>query len=227
VNRTKSQSSHIARIVAALALGACLAGTTLAQVHSTHQHSFGNAEKWSRVFDDPARDAWQKPHEVITALKLAPDAIVADIGAGTGYFAARLAHFVPRGRVYAADAEPDMVKFLGERAKREGLANLTAVTAAPDSPRLPSPVDLVLLVDVYHHIAGRSAYFSQLRSSLKPAGRVAVIDFKLNSPSGPPKGERIAPDRVKSEMAAAGYKLAEEFGFLPHQYFLLFTPLKP
>jgi len=210
-----------------LLLGACLAGAAPAQAPSTHQHSFGDAEKWSRVFDDPARDKWQKPHEVITALKLAPDAVVADIGAGTGYFAARLAHFVPKGRVYAADAEPDMVKFLGERAKREGLANLTAVTAAPDSPRLPSPVDLVLLVDVYHHIGKRNAYFSQLRNSLKPGGRVAVIDFSINSRSGPPKGERIAPERVKAEMLSAGYKLAEEFKFLPEQYFLVFTSAKP
>ena len=213
--------------IAALALGACLAGTSLAQVHSTHQHSFDDAEKWSRIFDDPKRDAWQKPHEVIAALKLAPDAVVADIGAGTGYFAARLAHFVPKGRVYAADAEPDMVTFLGERARREGLANLTAVTAAPDSPRLPAAVDLVLLVDVFHHIDKRNVYFSQLRNSLKPGGRVAVIDFSMASRSGPPPNERVAPERVKSEMAAAGYKLAEEFKFLPEQYFLVFTPGKP
>ena len=215
-----------ARLLAALVLGGCLAGTALAQVHATRQHSFGDAAKWSRVFDDPTRDAWQKPHEVITALKLAPDAVVADIGAGTGYFAARLAHFVPKGQVYAVDAEPDMVKFLGERARREGLANLAAVTAAPDSPRLPSAVDLVLLVDVFHHIEKRNTYFSNLRHSLKPRGRVAVIDFSMKSRSGPPKGERIAPERVKTEMARAGYKLAGEFTFLPEQYFLVFTTAK-
>lgn len=224
---SNSSPSTIARALATLFFCACLAGTATAQTHTTHQHSFGGAEKWSRVFDDPKRDAWQKPHEVITALKLRPDAVVADVGAGTGYFSARLAHFVPQGRVYAADAEPDMVKFLGERAKREGLANLTAVAAAADSPRLPSPVDLVLFVDVYHHLDNRSAYFSHLRSSLKPGGRIAMIDFSMNSRSGPPRSERIDPEQVKTEMRAAGYTLAEEFKFLPEQYFLVFAPLKP
>ena len=164
---------------------------------------------------------------MITALKLAPNASVADIGAGTGYFAARLAHFVPKGRVFAVDAEPDMVKFLGERAKREGLANLTPVTATADSPGLPSPVDLALLVDVYHHLAKRGDYFATLRSSLKPGGRVAIIDFTMNTLSGPPKSQRIAPERVKTEMASAGYRLIEEFGFLPEQYFLVFEPRNP
>ena len=91
-----------------------------AQAPHTHEHSFGNAKKWSKVFDDPTRDAWQKPLEVIQALKLEPDAVVADIGAGTGYFAVRFAHMVPKGRVYALDTEADMVKHLSERARREG-----------------------------------------------------------------------------------------------------------
>lgn len=212
--------------VAALA-AAGQATPAAAQSPHTHRHSFGDADKWSRVFDDPKRDAWQKPHEVIMALKLAPDAAVADIGAGTGYFAARLAHFVPRGRVYAVGTEPDMVRFLAGRAKREGLANLTPVKGANDDPRIPAPVDLILLVDVYHHIEGRSAYFSRLRTSLKPGGRVALIDFNQSSRSGPPRSERIAPERVKSEMAAAGYSLSSEHGFLPNQFFLVFSPARP
>lgn len=198
-----------------------------AQAPASHQHRFGDADKWSRVFDDPKRDAWQKPHEVITALKLTPDAAVADIGAGTGYFAARLAHFVPKGRVYAVDTEPDMVKFLGERGRREKLANLVAVAGTHDDPRIPAPVDLALLVDVYHHIDGRGAYFGKLRASLKPGGRVAIIDFNQSSPSGPPRAERIAPEQVKSEMAAAGYTLSGEFGFLPNQFFLVFSAARP
>ena len=92
-----------------------------------------DADSWAKVFDDPERDRCQKPHEVIMALRLAPDAKVADIGAGTGYFAARLAHMSPNGRIYAVDLEPDMVKYLAERAKREGLVNLLAVLAKADS----------------------------------------------------------------------------------------------
>jgi SAM-dependent methyltransferase len=156
------------------------------------------------------------------ALKLAPDAAVADIGAGTGYFAARFAHMLPRGRVYGIDLEPDMVKYLGERAKKENLANLTAVAGAPDDARIPAPVDLAILVDVYHHIDQRAEYFRKLRASLKPGGRVAVVDFRMDSPKGPPAKMRVAPERVKTEMQSAGYALDAEHAFLPNQYFLVF-----
>ncbi|MGZ5260869.1 MAG: class I SAM-dependent methyltransferase, partial [Burkholderiales bacterium] len=160
--------------------------------------------------------------EVIRALALGPNAVVADIGAGTGYFSVRLANMVPQGRVYAVDTEPDMVKHLAERAKREGLKNLTPVLAKPDDAKLPQQADLAVFVDVYHHIENRQRYFRKLADSLKADGRIAVIDFRMDSPDGPPKAARIAPDRVKAEMKSAGYELAQEHSFLPNQYFLLF-----
>ncbi len=195
-----------------------------AQTPHTHQHGFEGAEHWAKVFDDPARDAWQKPHEVIEALKLAPDSAVADIGAGTGYFAVRLAHMTPKGRVYAVDIEPDMIKYLGERAQKSGLANLTPVLGAPDDPKLPAKVDLALLVDVYHHIGNREAYFRKLAGSLKPGGTVAIVDFAKESPVGPPPESRIAAKDVRAEMERAGYAQVREHGFLPNQYFLVFRP---
>ena len=195
-----------------------------AQSPHTHQHSFGDAEKWSQIFDDPKRDAWQKPHEVIQALALKPDAVIADIGSGTGYFSLRFANMVSKGRVYGVDTEPDMVKYLAERAQREGLKNISAVRGQPDNPQLPEKVDLVFLVDVYHHIEGRERYFQKLVGSLKPGGRIAVIDFRMDSPDGPPKSARISPDQVKAELKRAGYDLAQEHAFLPKQYFLVFRP---
>ena len=218
----KRVSAHLG--AASLALSLSIAAPAFAQTVDHGQHRFSGAEKWAQVFDDPERDAWQKPHEVLQALKLAPDAAVADIGSGTGYFAVRLAHRVPKGRVYGVDAEPDMVRYLAERAKREGLANLTAVLAKPDDPGIPSAVDLVILVDTYHHIPDRERYFRRLQKSLKPGGRLAIIDFTLDSPVGPPKHARIAPERVKQELAKAGYKLLREHALLPNQYFLEFVP---
>lgn len=209
---------------AALLFSVLIAGAAAAQSVEHSRHSFGGAEKWAQVFDDPERDSWQKPHEVLQALKLAPDAAVADIGSGTGYFAVRLAHMLPKGRVFGVDAEPDMVRYLAERAKREGLANLTAVAAKPNDPGIPSAVDLVLLVDTYHHVPDRERYFRNLRKSLKPGGRLAIIDFTAESPVGPPKRARIPADTVKKELARAGYVLAEEHAFLPNQYFLVFVP---
>ena len=209
---------------ATLLLAFFVSAFAAAQSPSTHQHHFRDAERWAHVFDDPARDAWQKPHEVIQALQLPPDALVADLGAGTGYFAVRLANMLPKGRVYAVDVEPDMVRYLAERAKKEKRENLVAVAGAPDDPRLPGKVDLILLVDVYHHVEARTAYFRRLREALKPGGRIAVIDFRLDSPAGPPRAARIAPERVVEELKAAGYVLAAEHDFLPRQYFLVFRP---
>lgn len=213
----------VAALAAAGGIALAPAGIALAQSPQTHQHSFGDAEKWSHVFDDPARDVWQKPHEVIQALALKPDAIVADIGAGTGYFSARLANMLPQGRVYAVDIEPDMVKYLAERARREGLKSMTAVAGTAGDARIPEKADLILLVDVYHHIDDRSRYFRRLRDSLKPGGRIAIIDFRLDAANGPPKAARVAPQRVKAELKDAGYALEKEHGFLPEQYFLVFT----
>jgi cyclopropane fatty-acyl-phospholipid synthase-like methyltransferase len=218
---------RISSLTAALVLSAftgLLPGTAAAQSPQTHQHSFGGAEHWAKIFDDPERDAWQKPHEVIQALALKPDAVIADIGSGTGYFSMRFANMTPKGRVYGVDTEPDMVKYLAERAKREGLKNVTAVAGAPDDPRLPEKADLIILVDVYHHVGDRERYFRQLQKSLKPGGRIAVIDFRMDSPEGPPKSARIAPERVKDELKRAGYALAQEHAFLPNQYFLVFRP---
>lgn len=211
-----------------IALSGALAtmGPAAAQTPHTHQHSFGDAEKWAQVFDDPKRDAWQKPHEVIQALALKPDAIIADIGSGTGYFAARFANMLPKGRVYGVDTEPDMVKYLAERAKREGLKNIVAVAGKPGDPRLPEKADLIIFVDVYHHVEDRERYFRQLQNSLKPGGRLAIIDFRMDSPVGPPKAARMAPEQVKDELRRAGYTLTKEHGFLPNQYFLVFQPGK-
>lgn len=183
---------------------------------------FDNAEKWAKEFDNPERDAWQKPEQVLDALSLGPSSLVADIGAGTGYFSVRIAKRVPKGKVFAADVEPDMVRYLGARAEREHLANLTPVQAHPDATNLPEPVDLVLVVDTYHHIDDRTRYFAALLSSLRPGGRLVIIDFRADAPNGPPAKHRIAPERVTQELAAAGYAPAGTIEFLPRQYGLIF-----
>ncbi len=191
--------------------------------HADHmEHRFDNPEMSAKSFDDPARDAWQLPDRVIAALVLKPGQTVADIGSGTGYFSVRLAKSPAAPKVYGADVEPAMVKYLRDRASKEGLSNVVAVQAAADTPNLPEPVDVVLIVDTYHHIGDREVYFRRLAKSLKPGGRVAIIDFKPDSPEGPPKEFRFPPEKFKSEMSKAGYRLLAQHDFLPRQQFLIF-----
>lgn len=194
------------------------------QAHGGMPHRFEDPQQWSAVFDDPSRDAWQKPAEVVEALGLRPSDVVADVGAGTGYFSLRLARAVPKGRVFAVDLEPAMVRHVEHRAREAGLGNVRGVVAAADSPKLPEKVDLVLVVDTYHHIADRLAYFDVLREQLRPGGRVAIIDFTLDSPHGPPREHRLSGEQVKAEMVAAGYPTVAEPLRLPHQYLLVFSP---
>ena len=193
------------------------------KAHGDHmEHRFDNPEQLAKGFDDPARDAWQLPDRVLAALDLKQGQIVADIGSGTGYFTVRLAKLKTVSKVYAADVEPSMAAYVRKRAAAEGLTNVTALQAAAGSPNLPEPVDLVLIVNTYHHIGDREVYFRKLAKSLKPGGRVAIIDFKPDSPEGPPKEFRFPPEKFKAEMAIAGYKLARQYDFLPRQQFLIF-----
>jgi cyclopropane fatty-acyl-phospholipid synthase-like methyltransferase len=219
------QAAAFAALLNGAALQTCIAQQDLGN-HAFH-HRFEDAQRWAKTFDNPERDAWQKPEQVLDALGLERGSIVADIGAGTGYFSARIARRIPDGKIYAADVEPDMVRYLRERAGKEHLPNLIAVQAAPDAANLPEPASAVLVVDTYHHIQNRIEYFSKLRASLLPKGRLAIIDFKADSPSGPPVQHRIAPEKVIEELNAAGYSLAETRDFLPRQYFLIFTKRDP
>jgi SAM-dependent methyltransferase len=191
--------------------------------HRPH-HGFEDAERWAERFEDEARAEWQKPEVVLEALALEPDHVVADIGSATGYFPVRIAPRVPKGRVWGVDIEPDMVRYLNERARREKLANLFSILGTPDDPLLPEPVDRILLVNTYHHVQGRSAYFSGVAGSLPPDGRLVIVDYEMGDlPKGPPDSMKIPPDEVRAEMEAAGWKLDKELhDALPYQYILVF-----
>ncbi len=194
-----------------------------AQSSSGGARQFSDAAEWSRWFDSEERDAWQKPVEVLSALALPRSAVVADIGAGTGYFSARLARALPDGKVYAVDVEPEMVRHLRDRAAAERIGNMHAVQAARDDPRLPEPVDLVLMVNVQGLMVRPGDYFARLRSMLKPGGRVAIVSTRIDSPIGARAQMRVAPEKVKQDMADQGYALVAEHDFLPYQFFLVFS----
>jgi ubiquinone/menaquinone biosynthesis C-methylase UbiE len=218
----------IAWFVAAQVVAIATAGTTLPgeQHDATAHHSFADVEHWTTVFDDPKRDEWQKPAELVRALRLAPGMRVADLGAGTGYFSRYLSEAVgQRGTVFAVDPEPNLVVHLRERAEQEHTANVVPILASLDNPRLPANgVEVVLIVDTLHHIDDRVNYLRRLKHFLTTTGRIAIVDFKKEPlPVGPPPEHKLARELVLEELAAAGYRLVAEPAVLPYQYFLIFN----
>ena len=187
------------------------------------EHRFDDPERYAQSFDDPARDEWQMPQQVIAALEVAPGQVVADIGAGTGYFTVRLARDTAARTVYAVDIELSMVDYVRQRADEAGLGNVVGVVAEADSPNLPEEVDLVLIVNTYHHIPERVAYFTALRDRLAPGGRIAVIDPRKGAPGGGPPDEfRFTPEEIGEELGGAGLVLLTRHDFLPRQSFLVY-----
>jgi SAM-dependent methyltransferase len=190
-----------------------------------HEHpSFDNPQAWAEQFNSPERDAWQKPEQVVRHMELSSDSVVADLGAGTGYFVMRILPEVPVGKVYAVDVEAAMVDYTVQRSRRGGFEQVQGVVAAPDDPRLPEPVDVVLIVNTYHHLPDRPRYFRALASKVKAGGRVVLVDYKTDPEiPGPPLAMRLTADQVAGEMAEAGWRLkTRSEGFLPRQYLLIF-----
>lgn len=195
--------------------------------HATSHRSFADVDKWSKVFDDPERDAWQKPAALVDSLALHPGMTVAEIGAGTGYLMRFLVAAVGEtGSVLLADVEPELIAHLRTRAEELGADNVVPILASKHAPRLPlGSVDLVLFLDTYHHIHGRVAYMKSLQRHLRAGGRVAVVDWiKEELPKGPPLDHKIDRHQVIAEMQSAGYAFAGTPLELPYHYVLLFAP---
>ena len=189
-------------------------------------HRHGDPMAYVASLDDPARDEYQKPDEVLKALALRPGEVVADIGAGSGYFTLRFARAVGEaGRVYAVDVSPDMVRHLNRRLRDAGIRNVVPVLSDPDDPLLPdASVDRFVIVDTWHHVEDQAKYLGLLKRMLKPGGQVVHIDFqKRDLPVGPPVGMKVAREDLVKQMEGAGFRLAAEHAFLPYQYFLVFT----
>jgi arsenite methyltransferase len=190
-----------------------------AQEHHQQHKAPASAAEYAKVLENPERDAWQRPREVIDALALRKGELVADLGAGSGYFTRRLAHHA--SKVYAVDLDAKLL----EMAKASSPSNVETVLAAADDPKLAeASVDTVFICDVLHHIDGRPAYLAKLAKALKPGGRIAVVDFhKRPLPVGPPPGMKLTPEEVRREFETAGFTFKTAHTFLPHQYFLEFT----
>ncbi|MBI2999359.1 MAG: class I SAM-dependent methyltransferase [Deltaproteobacteria bacterium] len=195
------------------------------QVDDAH-HGFGDVGVWAEMLEGSERDQWQKPEEVIKNLDLKPGDVIGDIGAGTGYFTRRFALAVgPQGKALGLEIEAAMVEHMRQEARRLNLTNYEPRLVKPDGPGLgPQSVDVIFLSDTYHHISNRVDYFRKLSKSLKPNGRVVIVDFYQRPlPVGPQALEdKVSEETIIKELGQAGYRLIRSLDFLPYQYFLEF-----
>lgn len=179
------------------------------------------------ALEDPKRDAYQKPHEVVHALGLKPGEAIADIGAGSGYFTFHLArHVGEKGKVYAVDVSLDMIRHINRRIREIKTNNVVSILADPDDPLLPErSINRFFICDVWHHVDNQVKYLSVMKKMLKPGGEIVMIDFhKKEMPLGPPLQMKISREDLIKQMETNGFRLAKEHSFLPYQYFLVFLP---
>jgi len=177
------------------------------------------------LLEAPDRDQWQRPDQIMDALGIAEASVVADLGAGSGWFTVRLARRVgPNGLVYAQDVQPEMLAAISRRVQREGMRNVRPVLGRGSDPRLPArTLDAIVMVEVAHQIEDRVALFRELRNALKPQGRLGVIDYRLNGGGpGPDMDERGDPDVIVKEAEQGGLEWKRSESFLPYQYFMVF-----
>ncbi len=185
---------------------------------NAHMHRSSTAELIAR-FDSPERDAYQQPEKVLAYLGELNGKRVMDIGAGSGYFSVKLA---ARGAfVIAADVNDEFLAHISERITKEGLEHIEPRKIPYDAPGLKSEeVDMVLIVNTYHHIGDRAAYFAKVKAGTKTAGELVVIDFfKTDVPVGPPAEHKVSIDEVIAELKQAGYtSFTVDVSLLPYQY---------
>ena len=179
------------------------------------------------LLEDPKRDTWQKPEEILNALEIGRGQAIADIGAGSGYLTVKLSERVgSTGTVYAVDIQQEMLDYISKRLGTEGLKNVILVLGSMDDPKLlPSSLDIAILLSTYHEIAHPIDFMKKIKLALKPHGRLAILEFSDESPIGPPLKVRLPEDLVINELKQAGFALSQKYNFLlPYQYFLVFTP---
>jgi ubiquinone/menaquinone biosynthesis C-methylase UbiE len=173
------------------------------------------------------RDKWQKSDEIMDALQIKPGRVVADVGAGGGYFTVKLARRVEEsGAVYAVDIQKEMIAHIDQRVQKEALKNVKTILGEPADPKLPeNALDTVLVIDTYHEVTDPVVWLQNIKKGLKPSGQLAIIDFKkeLKEGPGPPQKDRLPEKTVIKEAKQAGFRLLRKEIFLPYQYMLVFV----
>jgi ubiquinone/menaquinone biosynthesis C-methylase UbiE len=176
------------------------------------------------MLEGPDRDAYQRPDQIMDALQIGEGSVVADLGAGGGWFTVRLARRVgPNGRVYAEDVQLQMISVIERRIQREQLRNVVTVLGTQVDAKLPAPIDAALMVDAYAEFEQPVALLRNIARSLKPKGTLGIVNYKKDGGGpGPPMEERVDAEKVIADATAAGLELRKRESFLRYQYMLIF-----
>lgn len=182
------------------------------------------SERGAAWLERPERAIEERPAEVVAHLRLRPDDVVADLGAGTGYFTFRLARAVPAGRVYAVDIQPEMLAIIEGRMSEEGVLNVVTVLGAEDDPRLPpNSVDVTLIVDAYHEFAYPREVMEAVFRATRAGGHVVLVEYRGEDPEVPIRPlHKMTEAQAVREVEAVGFRFVENEAFLPMQHFLVF-----
>jgi SAM-dependent methyltransferase len=224
---------HLAHLLTAVVLAAAtIAAQSLAApgVHPVSGRRIASVMGWQAAdwLERAERETEEEPDEALDAVGPLAGATVADVGAGSGYFAVRLAARVgSTGRVYANDLQPEMLKLLAARLARERITNVTLVQGSIDDPRLPAAsLDLVLMVDVYHEFSEPQRMLRAIRTALKPGGRLVLLEYRKEDPKVPIRIEhKMTVEEARVELEAEGFRFSKVDARLPRQHILIF--LKP
>lgn len=214
-------------VLSAFMLAVALIEAQQPAVHPVSGRIIAGVMGWQGAawLERPERAAEEEPERALDAMEIALESVVADVGSGTGYFTVRLSKRVgPKGRVYANDLQPEMQKLLADRLEREGITNVTLVQGAVDDPRLPvGALDLVLMADVYHEFSRPREMLRKIRESLKPSGRVVLLEYRKEDPSIPIlEDHKMSIQQAMLELEAEGFTLARVDHRLPRQHVLIF-----
>ena len=172
----------------------------------------------------PGRERQERTDLLIAGLNLSEDFVVADIGAGTGYFSFPVAQRVPQGRVLSVDIQPEMLALIEQRKARENVANLETILGEEDDPKLPNnEIDLAFIVDAYHEFSFPREMGERLREALTPGGQLVLVEYRAEDPRVPIKPlHKMSEKQVKQEMAAIGLTWVRTESYLPQQHVLIF-----
>ena len=215
------------KVVLSVAVSCLILSMTIREVNGQERGNHGRLFPPEELgaLEGPDRDAWQEPERIMDSLGITSGTTVADVGAGGGWFTIKLANRVgPKGLVYAEDIQREMIESINRRVNRTNLSNVKTIIGTSNNPKIPTPVDAVLMVDVYGEVEDPVTLLRNVISQLEKGGRIGIIEHRVNGGGpGPPLENRVTPETIIRAAEAVGLELVTHDDSFRYQYLLIFV----